>query len=169
MRRDRAERRFGGHPGDLCSSTQVPRPSAHPTLPHKSLETEGVSWAQVPICIHSARLFRCKLVSGSFILSPFLWDYLIRLSGVPKEAPTTISPAYVFPSHIALPAPLTNVVSHSRYWDKEVWRAEKEGRKASLTKAIIKCYWKSYLILGLFTLIEVTTFIHAVPVFSVRG
>lgn len=40
------------------------------------------------------------------------------------------------------------------YWDKEVWRAEKEGRKASLTRAIIKCYWKSYLILGVFTLIE---------------
>ncbi|XP_054998160.1 ATP-binding cassette sub-family C member 4 isoform X1 [Sorex araneus] len=40
------------------------------------------------------------------------------------------------------------------YWDKEVWRAEKEGRKPSLTKAIIRCYWKSYLVLGLFTLIE---------------
>ncbi|XP_031814417.1 multidrug resistance-associated protein 4 [Sarcophilus harrisii] len=43
------------------------------------------------------------------------------------------------------------------YWDKEVLRAEKEARKPSLTKAIIKCYWKSYLILGIFTLIEETT------------
>ncbi|XP_004680354.2 PREDICTED: multidrug resistance-associated protein 4 [Condylura cristata] len=40
------------------------------------------------------------------------------------------------------------------YWDKEVLRAEKEAQKPSLTKAIIKCYWKSYLILGIFTLIE---------------
>ncbi|XP_029414767.1 multidrug resistance-associated protein 4 [Nannospalax galili] len=40
------------------------------------------------------------------------------------------------------------------YWDKEVFRAEKDARKPSLTKAIIKCYWKSYLVLGIFTLIE---------------
>ncbi|GAB5566426.1 ATP-binding cassette sub-family C member 4 isoform X2 [Prionailurus iriomotensis] len=40
------------------------------------------------------------------------------------------------------------------YWDKEVLRAEKDARKPSLTKAIIKCYWKSYLVLGIFTLME---------------
>ncbi|XP_058404363.1 ATP-binding cassette sub-family C member 4 isoform X3 [Diceros bicornis minor] len=40
------------------------------------------------------------------------------------------------------------------YWDKEVLRAEKDARKPSLTRAIIKCYWKSYLVLGVFTLIE---------------
>uniref|UniRef100_G5E701 Multidrug resistance-associated protein 4 n=1 Tax=Loxodonta africana TaxID=9785 RepID=G5E701_LOXAF len=40
------------------------------------------------------------------------------------------------------------------YWDKEVLRAEKDAQKPSLTKAIIKCYWKSYLVLGIFTLIE---------------
>ncbi|XP_036105448.1 multidrug resistance-associated protein 4 isoform X1 [Molossus molossus] len=40
------------------------------------------------------------------------------------------------------------------YWDKEVLRAERDSRKPSLTKAIIKCYWKSYVVLGLFTLIE---------------
>ncbi|XP_022358424.1 multidrug resistance-associated protein 4 isoform X4 [Enhydra lutris kenyoni] len=39
-------------------------------------------------------------------------------------------------------------------WDKEVSRAEKDARKPSLTKAIIKCYWKSYVVLGVFTLIE---------------
>ncbi|XP_072478211.1 ATP-binding cassette sub-family C member 4 isoform X1 [Notamacropus eugenii] len=44
-----------------------------------------------------------------------------------------------------------------RYWDKEVLKAEKEARKPSLSKAIIKCYWKSYLILGIFTLIEEST------------
>lgn len=43
------------------------------------------------------------------------------------------------------------------YWDKEVLRAKKDARKPSLTKAIVKCYWKSYLILGIFTLIEETT------------
>nr|KAF6427059.1 ATP binding cassette subfamily C member 4 [Rousettus aegyptiacus] len=40
------------------------------------------------------------------------------------------------------------------FWDKEVLRAERDSRKPSLTKAIIKCYWKSYLVLGVFTLIE---------------
>ncbi|XP_021561645.1 multidrug resistance-associated protein 4, partial [Carlito syrichta] len=40
------------------------------------------------------------------------------------------------------------------YWDKEVLRAENDAQKPSLTKAIIKCYWKPYLILGIFTLIE---------------
>ncbi|XP_006832064.1 PREDICTED: multidrug resistance-associated protein 4 [Chrysochloris asiatica] len=40
------------------------------------------------------------------------------------------------------------------YWDKEVQRAKKNAQKPSLTKAIIKCYWKSYLVLGIFTLIE---------------
>lgn len=40
------------------------------------------------------------------------------------------------------------------YWDKEVLRAEKDSQKPSLTKAIIKCYWKPYVVLGIFTLIE---------------
>uniref|UniRef100_A0A5F8HI53 Multidrug resistance-associated protein 4 n=1 Tax=Monodelphis domestica TaxID=13616 RepID=A0A5F8HI53_MONDO len=43
------------------------------------------------------------------------------------------------------------------YWDKEVLKAEKEDRTPSLTKAIVKCYWKSYLLLGLFTLFEEST------------
>ncbi|XP_066090519.1 ATP-binding cassette sub-family C member 4 [Saccopteryx bilineata] len=40
------------------------------------------------------------------------------------------------------------------YWDREVLRAQNDSRKPSLTKAIIKCYWKPYLVLGLITLIE---------------
>ncbi|GAA6098522.1 multidrug resistance-associated protein 4 isoform X1 [Tachysurus ichikawai] len=40
------------------------------------------------------------------------------------------------------------------YWDREVEIATKELRTPKLTKAIIKCYWKSYIILGIFTLIE---------------
>uniref|UniRef100_A0AAA9SF74 Multidrug resistance-associated protein 4 n=1 Tax=Bos taurus TaxID=9913 RepID=A0AAA9SF74_BOVIN len=43
------------------------------------------------------------------------------------------------------------------YWDQEVLRAEKDAREPSLTKAIIKCYWKSYVVLGIFTLIEEST------------
>ncbi|XP_053085621.1 multidrug resistance-associated protein 4 isoform X4 [Pangasianodon hypophthalmus] len=46
------------------------------------------------------------------------------------------------------------------YWDHEVEMATKELRTPKLTKAIIKCYWKSYTILGIFTLIEVTIFLH---------
>ncbi|XP_053420094.1 ATP-binding cassette sub-family C member 4 isoform X2 [Nycticebus coucang] len=40
------------------------------------------------------------------------------------------------------------------FWDKEVLRAEDNAQKPSLTKAIIKCYWKSYLVLGIFAFIE---------------
>ncbi|XP_060775099.1 multidrug resistance-associated protein 4 isoform X2 [Neoarius graeffei] len=40
------------------------------------------------------------------------------------------------------------------YWDHEVEMATKELRTPKLTKAIIKCYWKSYTILGIFALIE---------------
>ncbi|XP_034534130.1 multidrug resistance-associated protein 4-like [Notolabrus celidotus] len=41
-----------------------------------------------------------------------------------------------------------------RHWDHEVQRATKELRKPRLSKAIIKCYWKSYSVLGFFTLVE---------------
>lgn len=58
-------------------------------------------------------------------------------------------------------------VSPRRCWDKEVSRAEKDARKPSLTKAIIKCYWKSYAVLGVFTLIEVEAFMGPCVVFLV--
>ncbi|KAK1876491.1 Multidrug resistance-associated protein 4, partial [Dissostichus eleginoides] len=41
-----------------------------------------------------------------------------------------------------------------RYWDVEIQKATKELRPPSLTKCIIKCYWKPYGVLGIFTLIE---------------
>lgn len=37
--------------------------------------------------------------------------------------------------------------------------ATKELRKPSLSKAIIRCYWKSYAVLGLFTFIEVSAWL----------
>uniref|UniRef100_A0A4W2CT01 Cystic fibrosis transmembrane conductance regulator n=1 Tax=Bos indicus x Bos taurus TaxID=30522 RepID=A0A4W2CT01_BOBOX len=40
------------------------------------------------------------------------------------------------------------------YWDQEVLSAEKDAREPSLTKAITKCYWKSYLIWGIFIFLE---------------
>ncbi|XP_027249742.1 multidrug resistance-associated protein 4 isoform X3 [Cricetulus griseus] len=43
------------------------------------------------------------------------------------------------------------------YWDKELLRAKEDARKPSLTRAIIRCYWKSYVVLGIFTLIEEST------------
>lgn len=42
-----------------------------------------------------------------------------------------------------------------RHWDREVQMATKELRKPQLSKAIIKCYWKPYAVLGFFTLLEV--------------
>ncbi|XP_056156902.1 ATP-binding cassette sub-family C member 4-like [Lampris incognitus] len=41
-----------------------------------------------------------------------------------------------------------------RHWDYEVQKAAKELRQPKLTKVIIKCYWKPYAVLGIFTLIE---------------
>ncbi|XP_014186949.1 ATP-binding cassette sub-family C member 4, partial [Haplochromis burtoni] len=41
-----------------------------------------------------------------------------------------------------------------RIWDHEVQRATKELRKPGLTGVIVKCYWKAYAVLGIFTLIE---------------
>ncbi|XP_014196479.2 ATP-binding cassette subfamily C member 4, partial [Haplochromis burtoni] len=43
---------------------------------------------------------------------------------------------------------------HDRIWDHEVQRATKELRKPGLTGVIVKCYWKAYAVLGIFTLIE---------------
>ncbi|XP_059740473.1 ATP-binding cassette sub-family C member 4-like isoform X2 [Bos taurus] len=40
------------------------------------------------------------------------------------------------------------------YWDQEVKRAQKDAQEPSLVKAIIKCYWKSYFIWGMFTFLE---------------
>uniref|UniRef100_A0A8C3VTT8 Multidrug resistance-associated protein 4 n=1 Tax=Catagonus wagneri TaxID=51154 RepID=A0A8C3VTT8_9CETA len=40
------------------------------------------------------------------------------------------------------------------YWDQEVSRAKNDTQKPSLMKAIIKCYWKSYLVLGILTFLE---------------
>ncbi|KAI4538922.1 hypothetical protein MG293_011189 [Ovis ammon polii] len=40
------------------------------------------------------------------------------------------------------------------HWDQEVKRAQKDAQEPSLMKAIVKCYWKSYLIWGMFTFLE---------------
>ncbi|XP_060988980.1 ATP-binding cassette sub-family C member 4-like isoform X2 [Dama dama] len=40
------------------------------------------------------------------------------------------------------------------YWDQEVLRAKTHKQEASLMKAIIKCYWKSCLVLGILTFLE---------------
>ncbi|KAB0338396.1 hypothetical protein FD754_024614 [Muntiacus muntjak] len=52
------------------------------------------------------------------------------------------------------------------YWDQEVKRTQKDAQEPSLMKAIIKCYWKSYLIWGMFTFLEVKEF-HTVHCFLV--
>ncbi|XP_060681943.1 multidrug resistance-associated protein 4 isoform X2 [Hemiscyllium ocellatum] len=43
-----------------------------------------------------------------------------------------------------------------RYWDKEVQKAKKQARVPRLTYAVLKCFWKSYIILGAFTFVEET-------------
>ena len=48
-------------------------------------------------------------------------------------------------------------------------RSEKDAREPSLTKAIIKCYWKSYVVWGIFTFLEVKTFSYSALLFRVCG
>ncbi|KAJ0062303.1 hypothetical protein NL108_007506, partial [Boleophthalmus pectinirostris] len=40
------------------------------------------------------------------------------------------------------------------HWDQNVQKATKEMQSPSLSRAIICCYWKSYAVLGFFTLVE---------------
>ncbi|XP_073425679.1 ATP-binding cassette sub-family C member 4-like [Dendrobates tinctorius] len=40
------------------------------------------------------------------------------------------------------------------YWEAELQKAQKEGRVPRLAKAIIRCHWKAYSVLGFFTFIE---------------
>uniref|UniRef100_A0AC11BX71 Uncharacterized protein n=1 Tax=Ovis aries TaxID=9940 RepID=A0AC11BX71_SHEEP len=40
------------------------------------------------------------------------------------------------------------------YWNQEVSRAKKDAREPSLMKAIVKCYWKFYFVLGLLMFLE---------------
>ncbi|DAA23790.1 TPA: ATP-binding cassette, sub-family C, member 3-like [Bos taurus] len=40
------------------------------------------------------------------------------------------------------------------YWDQEMLRAQEDAREPSLMKAIVKCYGKSYLVLGMLTCLE---------------
>ncbi|KAI4538916.1 hypothetical protein MG293_011183 [Ovis ammon polii] len=42
------------------------------------------------------------------------------------------------------------------YWSQEVSRAKKDAREPSLMKAIVKCYWKFYFVLGLLMFLECT-------------
>ena len=60
-------------------------------------------------------------------------------------------------------------VSYHRYWDQEVLRAKKDAQEPSLMKAVINCYWKSYVVLGIFTFLEVKAFPYAALLFSVCG
>ena len=48
-------------------------------------------------------------------------------------------------------------------------RAEKDAREPSLMKAIIKCYWKSYLPFAIFKLFEVKAFIYIALLYTCRS
>ncbi|KAB0343819.1 hypothetical protein FD754_020745 [Muntiacus muntjak] len=43
------------------------------------------------------------------------------------------------------------------YWDQELLRAKKDAQEPSLMKAVINCYWKSYVVWGIFTFLEEST------------
>ncbi|KAM3862000.1 ATP-binding cassette sub-family C member 4-like [Diretmus argenteus] len=40
------------------------------------------------------------------------------------------------------------------YWDREVQRAAKDLRTPKLTNVLIQCYWRSYSLIGIFTLMQ---------------
>uniref|UniRef100_A0A8C5FAE4 ATP-binding cassette, sub-family C (CFTR/MRP), member 4 n=1 Tax=Gadus morhua TaxID=8049 RepID=A0A8C5FAE4_GADMO len=48
------------------------------------------------------------------------------------------------------------------YWDEECLKSAKELKKPSFCKAVIRCYWKSYSLLGIFTFIEATMIVQPV-------
>nr|XP_020747155.1 multidrug resistance-associated protein 4-like [Odocoileus virginianus texanus] len=50
------------------------------------------------------------------------------------------------------------------YWNREVLRAKKDAGEPSLMKAIVKCYWKFYFVLGLLTFLEEGTKV-VLPIF----
>ena len=99
-------------------------------------------------------------------------EQLARTCGAATERPVVKAylpprPSPAFP--VVDTCCLLRFVSHRRYWDQEVLRAEKDAQEPSLTKAIIKYYWKSYVVLGIFTLIEVKAFTYSALLFSVCG
>lgn len=71
------------------------------------------------------------------------------------RAPLPLRPA---PSPLVDTLLFTVLSSHRRHWDQEVKRAQKDAREPSLTKAIVKCYWKPYVVWGMFTFLEVKDF-----------
>ena len=46
-------------------------------------------------------------------------------------------------------------------------KAEKDAQEPSLMKAIIKCYWKSYVVWGIFIFLEVKSFTYSTLLFRV--
>lgn len=46
-------------------------------------------------------------------------------------------------------------LSFQRYWDREVQQAAKDLRPPKLTKVLVQCYWRSYLLIGIYIFIEV--------------
>lgn len=42
-----------------------------------------------------------------------------------------------------------------RLWDKEVRQAAKDFRSPKLGKVLIQCYWRAYVVFGVYTFIEV--------------
>ncbi|XP_040004307.1 multidrug resistance-associated protein 4-like isoform X3 [Xiphias gladius] len=40
------------------------------------------------------------------------------------------------------------------YWNQEIQQAAKEMRPPKLTKALVQCYWRSYLLIGIYIFIE---------------
>uniref|UniRef100_A0A3B4ABV8 Uncharacterized protein n=1 Tax=Periophthalmus magnuspinnatus TaxID=409849 RepID=A0A3B4ABV8_9GOBI len=43
-----------------------------------------------------------------------------------------------------------------RHWEQNIQKSSKNMQPPSLSRAIICCYWKSYAVLGFFTLVEVS-------------
>uniref|UniRef100_A0A4W2CTZ2 Multidrug resistance-associated protein 4 n=1 Tax=Bos indicus x Bos taurus TaxID=30522 RepID=A0A4W2CTZ2_BOBOX len=54
-----------------------------------------------------------------------------------------------------LPEDRSQRLGEELYWDREVLRAKKDAQEPSLMRAIVKCYWKFYFVLGLLTFLEV--------------
>ena len=90
-------------------------------------------------------------------------EQLASIYGAATERPVVKAnlPPWPLPHFPYGSAVLYCAFAHHRYWKQEVDRAEENGEKPSLKKAIIKCYWKSCLLSSIFIFFEVKAFINS--------
>ena len=181
---------FGGWgiPCSLCICGRGGSPQPRPWMPSSVSEVGSLEDSVYP----PELLMTCESSKAWQELVSRIWNFSLKacFSGASESAPlvfqepceqgTSIYCAAAERPVVQAPLPLRPApfplwwtccsslcsVYHRRHWDQEVKRAQKDAQEPSLMKTVIKCYWKSYLIWGMFTFLEVKDF-HTVHCFLV--